>query len=77
MAALQNGGPDDFSNFAQRMETAWGREYRRGRHFHKLAGIPAVANAGIKFIDNGFIRNCMLKAMYKNAQGPRHTYRSK
>jgi geranylgeranyl reductase family protein len=77
IAALQNGGPDDFSNFAQRMETAWGREYRRGRHFHKLAGIPAVANAGIKFIDNGFIRDCMLKAMYKNAQGPRHTYRSK
>ncbi|MGB8402489.1 MAG: geranylgeranyl reductase family protein [Mycobacterium sp.] len=77
IAALQNGGPDDFSNFAQRMEAAWGREYRRGRHFHQLAGIPAVANAGIKFIDNGFIRDCMLKAMYKNAQGPRHTYRPK
>ena len=40
IAALQNGGPDDFTNYAQRMEAAWGREYRRGRYFHKLAGIP-------------------------------------
>ncbi len=38
IAALQNGGPDDFTNYAQRMEAAWGREYRRGRYFHKLLG---------------------------------------
>ena len=24
MAALENGGPDDFTNYAQRMEAAWG-----------------------------------------------------
>lgn len=74
IAALQNGGPDDFSNYASRLEAAWGKEYRRGRYFHKLAGIPALANAGVKFIDNGFIRDRMLAAAYKNAQGPRHTY---
>src|ERR1700741_4602049 len=65
IAALQNGGPDDFTNYAQRMEAAGGKEYRRGRYFHKLAGIPAVANTGIKFIDNGFFRDRMLKALYK------------
>jgi hypothetical protein len=56
------------------MEAAWGREYRRGRYFHKLAGIPAVANAGIKFIDNARARDFLLKRMYKKAQGPQHTY---
>src|SRR6187551_3389794 len=65
IAALQNGGPDDFTNYAQRMEAAWGREYKRGRYFHKLAGIPAVANTGIKLIDNAFFRDRMLKSLYK------------
>ncbi|MDT5266543.1 MAG: menaquinone-9 beta-reductase [Mycobacterium sp.] len=72
VAALQNGGPDDFTNYAQRMEAAWGREYRRGRYFHKLLGMPPVANAGIKFIDNAFLRDRMLKALYKKEQGPQH-----
>ncbi len=75
IAALQNGGPDDFTNYAQRMEAAWGKEYKRGRYFHKLAGIPAVANTGIKLIDNGFFRDRMLKALYKKAQGPQHKYK--
>jgi hypothetical protein len=57
------------------MEAAWGREYRRGRYFHKLAGIPAVANAGIKVLDNGRVRDFLLKRMYKKAQGPQHTYK--
>jgi flavin-dependent dehydrogenase len=75
VAALQNSGPDDFTNYAQKMEAAWGKEYRRGRYFHKLAGIPAIANAGIKFIDNGRVRDFMLKRMYKRAQGPQHIYK--
>lgn len=75
VAALTNAGPDDFTNYAQRMEAAWGREYRRGRVFHKLAGIPWVANAGIKVIDNGRVRDYMLKRMYTNSQGrPDHKY---
>jgi len=72
MAALENGGPDDFTNYAQRMEAAWGKEYRRGRYLHKLAGNPRVANAGIKFIDNAMVRDVLLKSMYKKAQGPQH-----
>jgi geranylgeranyl reductase family protein len=75
IAALQNGGPDDFTNYAQRMEAAWGREYKRGRYFHKLAGIPAVANTGIKVIDNAFFRDRLLKALYKKEQGPQHKYK--
>ena len=55
IAALQNGGPDDFTNYAQRMEAAWGKEYRRGRYFHKLLGQPRLANAGIKLIDNAAV----------------------
>jgi menaquinone-9 beta-reductase len=51
IAALTNGGPDDFTNYAQRMKEAWGKEYRRGRYFHKLVGIPAIANAGLKLLD--------------------------
>ena len=51
IAALTNGGPDDFTNYAQRMREAWGKEYRRGRYFHKLVGIPAIANAGLKLLD--------------------------
>lgn len=74
VAALTNAGPDDFSNYAQRMEAAWGREYRRGRVFHRLAGIPAIANAGIKVIDNGRARDFLLRRMYAKAQGPQHTY---
>ena len=72
MAALENGGPDDFTNYAQRMEAAWGSEYRRGRYFHKLLGYPKVANAGIKLIDNARFRDALLKSMYKRAQGPLH-----
>jgi menaquinone-9 beta-reductase len=41
VAALANGGPDDFTNYAQRVQAAWGREYRRGRFFNKAVGIPA------------------------------------
>jgi flavin-dependent dehydrogenase len=74
IAALQNGGPDDFTNYAQRMEAAWGREYTRGRYFHKLLGYPRFANAGIKMIDNAAFRDRMLKALYKKAQGPQHSY---
>ncbi|MCV7228532.1 NAD(P)/FAD-dependent oxidoreductase [Mycolicibacterium komossense] len=74
MAALQNGGPDDFTNYAQRMEAAWGREYKRGRYFHKLLGQPKLANAGIKLIDNARFRDVVLKSMYKKAQGPQHKF---
>ena len=51
IAALTNGGPDDFTNYAQCIKAAWGREYRRGRYFHKLVGIPAFANTGLKVLD--------------------------
>jgi geranylgeranyl reductase family protein len=51
IAALTNSGPDDFTNYAQRMQEAWGKEYRLGRYFHKLVGIPAIANAGLKVLD--------------------------
>ena len=57
------------------MEAAWGREYKRGRYFHKRAGIPAVANNGIKLIDNAFFRDRLLKALYKKEQGPQHKYK--
>ena len=30
MAALENGGPDDFTNYQQRMEAAWGRSTSAG-----------------------------------------------
>ena len=55
------------------MEAAWGKEYRRGRYFHKLLGYPRFANAGIKLIDNAAFHDRMLKALYKKAQGPQHT----
>lgn len=51
VAALLNGGPDDFTNYAQRVEADWGRQYRLGRLFHRVVGIPAIANAGIKVLD--------------------------
>ena len=52
IAALTNSGPDDFTNYAQRIKEAWGKEYRRGRYFHKLVGMPAIANAGLKVLDS-------------------------
>ncbi|WP_395307330.1 geranylgeranyl reductase family protein [Mycobacterium sp. AMU20-3851] len=73
VAALNNGGPDDFTNYAQRMEAAWGREYRRGRYMHKLIGYPKLAQAGVKLIDNARFRDVLLKSLYKKAQGPQHT----
>ena len=51
IAALTNSGPDDFTNYAQRITEAWGKEYRRGRYFHKLVGKPSIANAGLKVLD--------------------------
>lgn len=73
VAALMNGGPDDFTNYQQRLAAAWGREYRRGRFFNKLAGIPAVAEAGLKALDNHSFRDLLLKSLYKKAQSPQHT----
>lgn len=52
IAALDNGGPGDFINYAQWIRAAWGREYRCGRYFHKLAGIPPIANAAVKMLDS-------------------------
>ena len=40
VAALQNAGPQDFTNYQQRMNDAWGREYRRGRIMHRALGNP-------------------------------------
>ena len=74
VAALTNGGPDDFTNYAQRMDAAWGSEYRRGRLVHRLLGHPVIADAGLKAIDNAFFRDRLLKALYKKAQGPQHSY---
>ncbi|WP_067972281.1 NAD(P)/FAD-dependent oxidoreductase [Mycolicibacter icosiumassiliensis] len=74
VAALTNGGPDDFTNYAQRMEAAWGREYKRGRFFHKLAGKPTLANAGLKLLDNARFRDLMLARLYKGQEGPAHTH---
>ncbi|MDA2894755.1 geranylgeranyl reductase family protein [Mycolicibacterium sp. BiH015] len=52
VAALTNGGPDDFTNYQQQVDGIWGREYRRGRLFHRLVGIPALTTAGLKVLDN-------------------------
>lgn len=52
IAALTNGGPDDFSNYEQRVNATWGKQYRRGRLFHRLAGVPAITTAGLKVLDN-------------------------
>jgi flavin-dependent dehydrogenase len=73
IAALTNGGPDDFTNYAQRMDAAWGREYRRGRIMHKLIGNPRLANAGVKLMDNAAFRDRLLQALYKKEQGPQHS----
>ncbi|BBZ53152.1 geranylgeranyl reductase family protein [Mycolicibacterium phocaicum] len=72
-AALANGGPGDFTNYQQRIEAAWGREYRRGRFFHRLAGIPWVADAGRRAVDSRVFRDVLLKSLYKKAEGPAHT----
>ena len=74
IAALENGGPDDFTNYEQRMKAAWGKEYRRGRVLNKLAGYPVLAGAGLKMLDNARIRDALLKSMYKRAQGPQHKF---
>ena len=51
VAALANGGPGDFTAYRQRLESAWGREYRRGRLIHRLVGVPAIADAGVRLLD--------------------------
>jgi geranylgeranyl reductase family protein len=51
VAALTNGGPDDFTNYAQRIQATWGKEYRRGRWFHEMVGKPVLANAGVRMLD--------------------------
>ncbi|HEU0191205.1 MAG TPA: geranylgeranyl reductase family protein [Mycobacterium sp.] len=51
VSALLNGGPDDFTNYEQIVQATWGKEYRRGRFFHKLVGVPAVTSAGLKMLD--------------------------
>jgi hypothetical protein len=56
------------------MQDAWGKEYRRGRYMHKLIGNPALANAGIKLLDNARVRDAILKAAYKKAEGPQHKF---
>lgn len=52
VAALTNGGPDDFTNYQQQVDGIWGKEYRRGRMFHRLVGVPALTTAGLKVLDN-------------------------
>ncbi|MEB3032444.1 NAD(P)/FAD-dependent oxidoreductase [[Mycobacterium] nativiensis] len=52
IAALTNGGPADFTNYQQTVQAAWGKEYRRGRVFNKLAGIPALTGAALKVVDS-------------------------
>lgn len=74
VAALENGGPDDFTNYAARMDAAWGKEYRRGRLFHKLAGRPELAGLGLKLMDTAAFRNTLLKMAYRKAEGPQHSY---
>ncbi|MFM9033042.1 MAG: geranylgeranyl reductase family protein [Mycobacterium sp.] len=74
IAALENSGPDDFTNYAQRMQAAWGKEYRRGRYFHKVAGNPALAGVGVKLMDNATFRNTLLKMAYRKAEGPLHNF---
>ncbi|SHS06810.1 Probable geranylgeranyl reductase [Mycobacteroides abscessus subsp. abscessus] len=70
--ALQNAGPQDFINYEQRMNEAWGKEYKRGRLMHRAIGNPWLCAQGIKLIDNDLFRDRMLKVLYKRAQGPGH-----
>ncbi|EIV25378.1 geranylgeranyl reductase, partial [Mycobacteroides abscessus 3A-0122-R] len=72
VAALQNAGPQDFINYEQRMNEAWGKEYKRGRLMHRAIGNPWLCAQGIKLIDNDLFRDRMLKVLYKRAQGPGH-----
>jgi flavin-dependent dehydrogenase len=51
IAALTNGGPGDFTNYEQQVNSIWGREYRRGRLFHRLVGVPALTSAGLKVLE--------------------------
>ena len=51
IAALTNGGPDDFTNYEQQVTSIWGREYRRGRLFHRLVGVPALTSTGLKVLE--------------------------
>jgi menaquinone-9 beta-reductase len=51
VTALMNSGPRDFTNYQQQVESIWGREYRRGRVFHKLVGVPALTSTGLKVLD--------------------------
>jgi geranylgeranyl reductase family protein len=51
IAALTNGGPGDFTNYENQVQSTWGREYRRGRLFHKLAGVPAFTATGLRLLD--------------------------
>lgn len=52
IAALTNGGPDDFSNYQQAVQAAWGKEYRLGRIFNKLAGVPALTRTALTVLDS-------------------------
>ncbi|BBY66073.1 geranylgeranyl reductase family protein [Mycolicibacterium helvum] len=51
IAALLNGGPQDFTNYEQTIQATWGTEYRRGRYFHKLAGTPALTKAALTMLN--------------------------
>jgi len=72
IAALTNGGPDDFTNYAQCVKEAWGREYRRGRYFHRLVGIPVLANTGLRVLDSishpGFRAHFLFWEGWRDAQ---------
>ena len=72
VAALENGGPDDFTNYAQRDGSRVGQEHRRGRYFHKLPVTPQGGRRRIKLIDNARFRDVLPKSMYKKAEGPLH-----
>ena len=57
------------------MRDAWDKEYRRGRLFHRLAGRPGLAGAGLRMLDNATFRNAVLKLAYRKAEGePQHSY---
>ncbi|EHB58733.1 hypothetical protein MycrhDRAFT_1169 [Mycolicibacterium rhodesiae JS60] len=77
VAALTNGGPDDFTNYEQRIRSTWGREYRHGRLFHRLAGVPAVASAGVHLLDGfshakSFAQQTSRRAPGRRAEHRRH-----
>lgn len=74
IVARKSGGPDDFTNYTQRLEAAWARECKPGRYSKSWRGIPRVANAGIKFIDLGFCRNRTVKAPHKRVRAAGHLF---